>query len=470
MKKALVIAAALVIALGLSAAAQGVYGTWFSWLSIGFRDGQNLTLHSFYSVADLGYEVCGFDLSMQAHMDARGLTLVAFEAYGSVGAFSGGSSVFFDAQSNGFMAWNTVVEVSIAGVDFYAIMELDDYIMIAGGDAIFLSRHVPPIGYGYASGVGWAFGGIGVAGDCRVGAEITFNLLPQLCWLWHYGTPGLKYSLCDTWYAEYWVSDLMGNVLQTTCHTIFSHAEVWVEYPFCCTTVLARAHFTCAGFEELCISLYDVDLGICCGWLDLWNFDICFQTQTKTVALAPRVNVGDVCIEPYISVVPGAGGWWDIAGFQIDALYLECEFDCIVFKWGHIFDFVWPRMPGWGSTCCGACIYGPWYATETWRFTPKGVISRRDECAFTVHNGVSLLYPNEMFGFEYDCDSCCGGALTGGIYTFFDTTLHAASLFDWLATYIEVEAGIGSMVDVHGSLFVSYLGIEDVGFGFSLNF
>jgi hypothetical protein len=468
MKKALVIAAALVIALGLSAAAQGVYGTWFSWLSIGFRDGQNLTLHQFYSQAHLGYEVCGFDLSMQAHMTAAGLTEVVFQAYGSVGAFSGGSAVFFDAQSNGFRVWSTYVEVSIAGVDFYAIMELDDWIVLADHDLLVAMG--PAAYYGKDSGVGWAFGGIGVAGDCRAGAEITFNLLPQLCWHWYYGTAGLKYSLCDTWMTEFWVGDLIGNVLQTTCHTIFSHAEVWVEYPFCCTTVLARAHFTCDGFEELCISLYDIDLGICCGWLDLWNVDICFETQTKTVALAPRFNIGDVCLEPYISIVPVGNNWWDIGGFQIDALTLECEFDCIVFRWGHIFDRHWPRMPGWGSTCCGACIFGPWYPNQDWYFSYRAVIQRRWQCAFRVHDGVSWRYPNEAFGFEYDCDSCCGGVLTGGIFVFFDTTLHAASLFDWLGTYIEVEAGIGSMVDVHGSLIVSYLGIDDVGLGMSLSF
>jgi hypothetical protein len=296
---------------------------------------------------------------------------------------------------------------------------------------------------------------------------------PQLCWWWYYGAPGLKYSLCDTWMTEYWVGDLVGNVLQTTCHTIFSWASIWVEYPFCCTTLLTRVTFSCDGFETLCFSLYDVDLGICCGWLDLWNLDICFNTQTKTVALAPRFNVGDVCLEPYISIVPGPGGWWDIAGFQLDALALECEFDCIVFSWAHIFDRVWPRWPGaWGSTCCDACIPGlaGFFPDQEWYLSYKGAIQRRLACAVVIQEDGADRHPNEFFGISYDCDSCCGGVVTGGIYTFFDTTIPAASLFDWLCTYIEVEAGIGTMVDVHGSLLVSYHGVEDVGMGFSLSF
>ena len=477
MKKALVIGVALVLMLGVATVADGLFGEWSTWISLGVTDiDANVTLHSFDSYLNLGYMVGGCTFEMHSIVGAEGLRYVWFDGFGSLGAFTFKTWIGFDPGGDvtwftepGFLAWDTAVTVSIAGVELYALMALEDmlYNSLYNWDEA-LGYEQGDIGYGFA------LGGIGQCGDARVGAEVDFNVSPQLCWYWYYGYDGGLTdwwgSYCDTHFntARYIGP---GAAIQSGCEVAFSGAQLWVEYPFTCFTLLSRVGFSCDnGFEKLCLTAYDIDL--CLGWLKLWALDICFEIQTKTATYAFDVVVcEDLCFTPYFSVHMDDNV---LDGIELDALTLDYDFNGVTFKWGHMFDNVWPRAAGWGSVCCDLCAAGyPAYAAGTsWYFTPKGAITRRSYCGLMIEDAEQVEYrPDEFFGIELDSDACCGGALAGGIYTFFDTDgLVNVELFDWLATYTEVTVGVGSNVEIRGSLLVSFVGVEDFGIGFGLNF
>lgn len=476
MKKALVIGFALVLMLGLTTVADGLFGEWSTWISLGLVDaGDPITLHSFDSYLNLGYTIGGCTFEMQSVVGEAALEVVWFDGYGALGAFNWKTLLAFDPGGDvyfftdpGFLMWDSAVAVSIAGVELYAFMALEDMEFVweyNGYDPIVPAYAQGDIGYGFA------FGGIGQCGDARVGAEVEFNVLPQLCWYWHYGFDG---GLTDWWgsYCDTHFNDARylgpGASIADGCAVTFTGAQLWVEYPFTCFTLLSRVGFNCdTGFDKLCVTAYDIDLGL--GWLELWAVDICFEVQTKTMTYAFDIVVGeDLCFKPYLSVHMLENV---LDGIELDALTLDYDFNGVTFKWGHMFDNEWPRAAGWGSVCCDLCAAGyPGYAGATsWYFTPKGSISRRSYCALRVADGDEWLYPEEFFGVELDSDACCGGALAGGIYTFFDLDL-TTELFDWFATYTEVTVGVGSNVEIRGSLLVTFEGVEDFGIGFGLNF
>jgi len=483
MKRALVLSLLVVIGLAFAGSAQ-LQGEWDSWLKI---DMSPFGLGSFYSYLDIQYLVGGWTLEAAAVVNQAGLSDVWFEAYGSLGAFTMWSLIDFypgaggiAPQTPGFNTFENAVEISIAGVDVYALFNIQS-----------------GFGANNAVGSGFALGGIGTAGDIRIGVEVTSNLYPNLWFVFLYGLNG---AVSD-WTWTYCTSDIynpnwyVGNyiVIQSGCDMAFSYLTGIAEFPICCADIYAMAEFSCTGFDYLSFLAKNIDLGI--DWFNIYELGITYTVQTKSIAFSFKITAGDVvCFTPYFTILnwPNA---FTLDGIELNALTLSCTLGGCEFYWGQIFEHEMTRYAGWEwpTTYLG----GP-YLDMYFFDAVGGGLSRYDTllCVFDVacsYLGVNgYLYPNEMFGIQCDEDSCCGGLFSFGINNFFaanETALFrtaakvagsyvytknvpvgfATGIFGWMGSYIELSAGIGSNVSVVGGLKVTALnGTEFVTFGFQL--
>jgi len=180
MKKALVLSLFVMLGVGVACSAQ-LQGEWDTWLKLDITP--TFGLNSFYSFLDIQYLVGGWTLEAAAVIDEGGVNQLWFEAYGSLGAFSAWSLAAFDPTPTApaFATFENGAEVSIAGVDIYALFAIQET--------------------GTGIGTGFALGGIGTAGDIRIGAEITWNLGSNLWGIFLYGLNGWvtdwTYSYCS---------------------------------------------------------------------------------------------------------------------------------------------------------------------------------------------------------------------------------------------------------------------------------
>jgi len=511
MKKALVLSLFVVLAATVAGTAQ-IQGEWDSWLKLDLCEGSqtpSLTLGGFYSYIDVQYLICGWTLEAAATISACGVDNVWFEAYGQLGAFSAWSLAYFNPTKVAFGGFENGAEVSIAGVDIYALFAIAE---AYGADCPYTDLGL---------GTGFALGGIGSAGDCRFGAEITWNLYPNLWFVFLYGLNGAvtdwTYTYCtsDVWYPYWYVGGVVIPV-QSGCDVVFSYITAIAEFPICCADVYAMVEFSCTGFDYLNVLVKNIDIGL--DWLSIYELGITFTTGTKVLDYYFQVKTGDVvCFTPYISVDMN-GAMLD--GITLNALTLSCDIGGCQFFWGDIFDRSWTRLTGWMRPATALSPY-----TANWFFEAVGgTFTRNTSCAFYVKNGgtkwtdvdadgiqdanevdkATSYYPNEVIGFQCDEDSCCGGLFSFSINNFF-TTLAAGDedftgspsyldfgcyegddpdylthyelgtgvigLFGWVGSYFELTAGIGSNVSLIGGLKVTFLnGVEFITFGVNVAF
>jgi len=458
MKRALVLSLLVVIGLGFASAAQ-LQGEWDSYLKLDLSEQPALTLAGFYSFLDIQYLVGGWTLEAATVVTGAGLSNVWFEAYGSLGAFSAWSLVAFDPTTPAFTTFENGAEVSIAGVDIYALFALQ------------------AVGEGWGSG--FALGGIGTAGDTagdiRIGAEVTWNLYPNLWSVFLYGLNGAvtdwTYTAgCDIWSPEWYVGAL--EVIQSGCDVVFSYITGIAQFPICCADVYVGVEFSCTGFDCLAFLAKNIDIGI--DWLKIYELGINYAVDAKTIGFAFQVVTGDVvCFKPYFDVVMGETQNV-LDGISLDALTLSCTLGGCEFFWGHIFDHNMTYYSG--SQWPASCIVGRGPYQDDYYFNAVGGgISRSwgQNCSFRVLDDEieAWVYPNEVFGVQCDEDSCCGGLFSFSVNNFFltDSEEGQTGIFGWLGTYIELSAGIGSNVNVVGGLKVSNLnGTEFVTIGINV--
>jgi hypothetical protein len=441
------------LGVGVACSAQ-LQGEWDTWLKL---DLAPFGLGSFYSFLDIQYLVGGWTLEAATIVDAAGLDNIWFEAYGSLGAFSAWSLVYFnpDKTTPAFVGFENGAEVSIAGVDIYALFG------------------ILPKGEGWGSG--FALGGIGTAGDIRIGAEITWNLYPNLWFVFLYGLNGAvtdwTYTYCssDIW-NPYWYVGALG-VIQSGCDVIFSYITAVAQFPICCADIYVMAEFSCTGFDFLSFLAKNVDIGL--DWLKIYELGITYDVDSKDIGFAFQIVTGDiVCFKPYFTIVTGSDGFFTLDGIQLSALTLTCTVGGCEFFWGHIFDpmmmyysgWMWPTNPTLG---------GP--ALAEYRFNAMGgglqrMTTAGKTCVYRVWDGTAYQYPNEVFGIQCDEDSCCGGLFSFGVSNFFSTDTFTVpdvtGIFGWMGTYVELTVGVGSNVSLVGGMNVSNLnGVEFLTIG-----
>jgi hypothetical protein len=526
MKKALVLSLFVMLGVGVACSAQ-LQGTWDTWLKLDIG-GTTVALDGFYSFLDVQYLVGGWTLAASTLIDQDGLDAIWFEGYGSLGAFSMWSLVTFDptpyvynettdqgaeTQTASFTTFQNLVAVSIAGVDLYAAFYLGNVY-----DAYTCDFY--QTGFGTASdaigfGSGFLFGGIGTAGDIKIGAEVAFNLYSILWDVWLYGAAGVgdwTYTNCssDTWYPLWSIGYFAA--IQTGCDVAWSSITAVVEFPLCCADVYVGAGFSCTGFDYLAILLRNIDIGL--NWLKIADLNIVYGLNSKSISFYFQVVTGDVvCFKPYFNIVMDSTNKYMLDGIELNALTLSCTLGGCEFYWGHMFDptkikyssYYWPSVSGYGI------------ASDYYYFQAVGLgLTTAEQCAFyadftghlkTLVRGTydpaepvlattdftGYIYPNEVVGIQCDEDSCCGGLFSFSIGNFFaagdaltkvwwadatnsddckggwrwgtaDSALFTG-IFGWMGSYFELGVGVGSNVTLEGSLKVTVAGVDSVGFG-----
>jgi hypothetical protein len=399
-------------------------------------------------------------------------------------------------------------EVSIAGVDIYALFAVQD---LYYGEMFWYgsSSYTEPMGN---IGTGFALGGIGTAGDIRIGAEVTWNLYPSLWFVFLYGLNGAvtdwtnQYCTSDVWYP-YWILGGMG-IIQTGCDVVFSYLTVVAQFPICCADVYVMAEFSCDGFDYLSFLARNIDIGL--DWLQLWGLGITYSVNSKDIAFDFQVTTGDiVCFKPYFTVVTdgfdastGENQGFFLDGITLNALTLSCTLGGCEFIWGHIFDPMMMRFTGWMFETWG----GPYLDDYHFNAVGGGISRSPTACMFRVGGATvttvsatgtttanAYYYPNEMLTIQCDEDSCCGGLFSFSVNNFFMTEIwlpettvgddplnptygstwsanhtlaQLTGLFGWFGSYIELSAGIGSNVSIVTGLKVTALnGTEQIKFG-----
>jgi len=443
MKKALVLSLFVMLGVGFASSAQ-LQGEWDTWLKL---DLDPFQLNSFYSFLDIQYLVGGWTLEAATIVDQTGLADIWFEAYGSLGAFSAWSLVYFDPTTPEFGGFENGVELSIAGVDMYGLFAIQET--------------------GNGIGSGFALGGIGTAGDIRIGVEVTWNLSPNLWFVFLYGLNGAvtdwTYTGCasDVWYPYWYVGAL--SVIQTGCDVIFSYITAIAEFPICCADVYVGVQFSCEGFDCLGFLVKNIDIGL--DWLKIYELGINYAIDSKDISFAFQIVTGDVvCFKPYFTIVTEGEEYFTLDGIQLSALTLTCTVGGCEFYWGHIFDFMMLRYAGWmWPEFCGVDV-APYM--DDYHFGPLGIglVRSPGACIWGPYGG---YYPNEVFGVQCDEDSCCGGLFSFGISNFFSTEAGAPTgIFGWMGTYVELTVGIGSNVSLVGGMNVTeFGGVEFITMG-----
>jgi len=310
-------------------------------------------------------------------------------------------------------------------------------------------------------GTGFALGGIGTAGDIRLGAEITWNLYPNLWGIFLYGLNGWvtdwTYSFCsavggtDLWQPIWYYGSL--GVVQSTCEVIFTYITAVAQFPICCADVYVMARFSCTGFDCLGFLVKNVDIGL--DWLKIYQLGFTYTLTDKNAGIFFQVVTGDiVCFKPYFTVQFDEATA-AIQGITLNALTVSCTVGGCEFYWGHIFNHLMNKVSGsyWESGPCG--MTQPGFAN--FYFMPVGLLlSRYADCVWSVVVDETTYYPNEMFGIQCDEDSCCGGLFSFGVNNFFHTTDSAATgIFGWMGTYAQLTVGIGSNISLVGALNLS---------------
>jgi hypothetical protein len=438
MKKALVLGL-LVLAFGAAASAQEFTGSWDVDAYISLQtDSECATVLgcvSLDSVLSLDYTIGCVTMGMDTWVDQTELIGLGFSAYGTLGAFSFWSGLFFDPVAPAFADWENVVSVSIAGVELIGVFAIQD-LHYQLDDAIAVGT----------TGVGWALLGHAVCGDVEVWGEVAFNLGSMLS-TWY--TYGFDYLLAwDMGYSSTCSGAFAwGNwTVQTeSCCACLNAVNIWAEWPLGCLDVLAKLSFTCDGFSSFCINLNDVDLGA--GWFQLDDLDICFTTTSKTVWTDFTLLFGSaLCVTPYFDLIQDSQ--YSFTGIRLEALLFKYAFDGVTIKAGELF------------------------GTEYYKgFTSSGALTTYAACAVTG--------ANEFFGIWYDGDACCGGLIGASFIVFFDginlnagvgvDTSTSTGIFDFVYSVASIEIGIGSNFSFRTSMYVSDEGLETIGLGFSFN-
>jgi len=462
MKRALVLSLIFALGIGFGAFAGAFTGSWDTDVCVDFDVDGLMTFGSFFSTLYVDYAISGWVFGTNLVFTNDGLSQMWFDAAGNFGAFSFTTAIEFLPAAAQFEAWEGIVEVSIAGVNFYALFDM----------SMQYDDQDPPVAT-LDIGVGAAFGAIATAGDIDFGVEVQFGAGDGLYFVKLYGVQG-AYGYYDGWQpcAAYSPYTLAGNGWAASCDPGFTGVDFYVAFPFTCLDIAIFAGFSCAnGFDDVVVLLENIDIGA--GWFNIDSMAITFQTSGKAICLDFDLTLGDaICVTPYLSIIATDGEYvadqaYTVDGIALNALTLTYNYNGVTFKAGEIFHHGWERESGWinAMTFCGIGEAYSWY------FSPTGSIQYRSACAFRVPEGEGYIYPNEFFGISIDGDSCCGGGFDVDLYNFLYAGGDAGEfgIFGWVGSYAAVSVDIGTAFTIGASTTVSYNGMEELCFNFGFS-
>jgi hypothetical protein len=393
---------AMVCALGLGAGAFAQGVLSGSWGADICINVQSSTFDSFESTLTVEYSISGWTFASETVFDMAGWQGQSFYVDGILGAFTIASDLVFYPQSAAFGYWHTAATVNIAGVAL-------------NFETILASLVVNDCGYVLAApgGFGMLIGVSGGAADLQFSANLYISSL-----------------LVDLVDCDGVVDTLMPA---DDCNLAFTSIDFSIQFPFNCIELVdVSVAFSCVGFDGITFTLTGIVLPNL-PWI-AFSAELTFEVGTgsaKTLVLKPSLDLGDfTCVTIYASLChtdpTGAQtpAICDIVGLNIRGIGLEAEFN---------------------------------------------------GCTFTSLSSLEATYNETLIGYaqywEKFCiscggDSCCGGAFSFDVCTYFDAA--SLLLFDWGMTTISLEFGISSNFDLNTSLKISELGFTEWCVGFTV--
>ncbi len=427
MKHALALCLLVVVFGALTAVADPLSGSWSFWVQANVAP---FSIAATESVLQVDYTVGAWRLSSTAITDLSGLNNVYFDAKGVLGGFALRSITDFDAAGAQFQAMIGSAVTAIAGMNLYALFMLDNL-----GTA-----QTPSVGSGLTLG-GW-----GQAGSISFWAQTRFNMGETSSYIYQYGYNWLLdhfiFQVCDVWQKP---SGYIA-VQTASCSACWSGADLYVEMPFSCFTLLTQLSMSCTGFDHVLFEANNINLGL--GLLDLKWIDVMFTTTSKTMNLVLDVSVGKtVCFTPYFAF-EGAGE--QITGLSLKALKVEYAWNSVTFKAGDLFG-----TTGWYPYLN---YTGLKYLGWSW----DGELTTLESCVAKPVDS-EVPYP-EYLGVIVGGDTCCGGGLTFSVFTWFNTGT-SSGLFDWAETRMSLREGIGSNIVLTFGMSITQVGPDWFRFG-----
>lgn len=262
-------------------------GSWDTDVTINPQQTNFNDAISIATVLIVAYSVDGWTFTSISDLDEGGWTDQDFAVAGTLGAFTMTSALGFDPVAPAFDAWNTTVDVTIAGVSL-------------GVDFTLADEDVKLI-----------LSGSGVAGDIILGVELVFGGIARDI----NGAiiPGGNNDICDLNWAD---------------------LEITLGFPFCCTVLEAVGAFDCDGFQNIEF----VAEGIVVPNLPFLMLDATleFTLQTKTLTLSPRFNFGvtgciDIYIEQAATTGVGPGTVVTLDSITIEGIGISCDIGSVTF-------------------------------------------------------------------------------------------------------------------------------------------
>ncbi len=417
----------------------------------------------FETILGIEYSESGWVFGAEAGFFDDEFDFVYFDAEGSLGAFEVYSVAGFDPLYGPFGPlfeyWNSVVSLSMGGVDLYAITLLSNHWYYDDSKKFW---HDWP----NEVGLGLRIGGWGTAGCVSVFGELQFNVDSSYdtdgpYWFWEYGFEEFVRSFIGQvyygdWYGwtDWYWGDSEFTPYEPRCDLPFSGADFIVLAPFTCFDLYAGLGFTCSiGFEYLDLFVERIDLGI--PWLELAYCGVWFETDLKEPYWALDLVVGEhVCLKPYLSL---DDDYYSITGIVLNALTLEYEAaPGVTFKFGEKFtddewfDYVtwseqwWTGWSAWGEIAA-------WH-DNLWEYGWDGIWSYDDD---------------EYIALEIAGDACCGRPFEAFIYNWFDTE-QVGVFMDWDQTIAGMLLGIAPNTTLAFTIYVSPGGLDYLVFGTEL--
>jgi hypothetical protein len=350
-----------------------------------------------------------------------GLDNVYFEAAGPLGGFALRSILDFDAEVAKLRAWIASGVTAIGGVNLYATFMLDDVGTV----------QTPALGAGLTVG-GW-----GRVGDVSAWFQTRFNMTDSSANFYQYGYQWLLdhfiFQVCDTWQKPSGYLD----VQTSGCTLAWSGADIFVEMPFTCLTLLTSLSVSCSeGLDSLLFEFTGISLGL--DWLKLTWLDVFFTVDSKTLNVVFDVSLAEVaCVTPYFVL---EGGGPQITGLSLKALKLAYSYNGVTVKAGELFDedgwseYLNHQFRNWGWSWDGELTY----------LTPCKVPDNYDE----------------YFGLIVDGESCCGASYDVSVFSWFDSGSTTAGVFDWVETRVALRIGLTTSTDFEFSMSLTSAGVN----------
>ena len=459
MRRVWVWVALFVLAVGVIGAAGEITGRVLSLSAFEF-DPLDFWLET---VFEINFAESGWTFGATASLIQSGLEFVFFDVEGALGAidlYTVAGFDPFDSCVGGplFEYWNSVVRLSIAGVDFYAVTLLSNHWYY---DAYWDHWDDLP----NEVGIGLRIGGWGSIGDITVYGEFQFNVdsygdTDGPYGIWAHGFDGFVRTFIGhvnwgDWYgwSDWYWADSEFTPYRPTCDLPWSGADFIALAPFACLDLYVGLGFTCdLGFDYLDLFIERIDLGL--SWLQLAYFGIWFEADSKEAYWALDFVAADlVCIKPYLSLDTGRDSS-SIDGLALNALTLECEVTPgVTFKAGEKFttepwfDYVswteqwWTGWSAWGEIAA-------WH-DQLWEYGWNDLWSTDYE---------------EYFALEIAGEACCGGQFDLFIYNWFDIE-QTGAFMDWAETVAGMRLGVGANTTLIFTIYVSMDGFDYIAVG-----